>query len=130
MPSEKLPEQLSAEIMVRDQATCVYCGASKRQGAQVSVDHIRARSWLGTNATSNLVVACKPCNDAKGNMDAQAYADMIDRYKASIPALQERFGAATGAEILARVEAARKRPIDPAAALEALAAIKAARRGR
>ena len=127
MPSEKLPDLLSAEIMLRDHATCVFCGATKATGAKLSVDHLLARSWGGTNAHTNLVVACKECNDAKGNMDDIAFADMIDRYRATLPALV-RFGAAPGAELLDRVQAAITRSIDPQGALAALALIKASRR--
>jgi 5-methylcytosine-specific restriction endonuclease McrA len=124
MPSEKLPTQLSTEILVRDSAACVYCLATD---VALSVDHIRARSWGGGNEHDNLVLSCKTCNDAKGNMDAEAFAGMIVRYRDSLPALA-RFGTATREEILARVETARKRPLDPVAVKRALDLIRAQRR--
>jgi len=43
---------------------CAYCDA--RDGP-LEVDHIHPRSRGGTNRVSNLTLACRPCNQAKGN---------------------------------------------------------------
>lgn len=129
MTTPKLDDYLSTSIMVRDHGACVWCGATYQDGAALSVDHLLARSWGGSDDPLNLVVACKACNDAKGNMDEEAFAGMIVRHRAHLPPLA-RFGSATAAEILARVTAARFRPIDPIATRDALARVRAMRRGK
>ena len=129
MPSPKLPEQLSTAIMCRDRSCCVFCGASKTRGATVSVDHLRPRSWGGTDDPRNLVCACRACNDLKGTSDVESFAAMVDRYKDSLPDL-ERFKSTTGAAMLARVAAAIATPLDPIATRDALALIRASRRAK
>jgi hypothetical protein len=129
MSTPKLDEYLSTSIMVRDRGACVWCGATYQSGAALSVDHLLARSWGGSDDPTNLVVACKACNDAKGNMDARAFADMIARHRSHLPALA-RFGTATADEIFHRTEAARLRPVDPDATRDALARIRVMRRGK
>lgn len=41
---------------------CWYCGCT---GA-MTMDHVTPRSRGGRNALANIVPACRPCNDAKG----------------------------------------------------------------
>ncbi|GAA2408328.1 RNA-guided endonuclease IscB [Streptomyces coeruleofuscus] len=45
-------------------AACAYCGVS---GVPLNVDHLRPRSRGGSHRISNLVLACAPCNKAKGS---------------------------------------------------------------
>ncbi|MFF1684673.1 MULTISPECIES: RNA-guided endonuclease IscB [unclassified Streptomyces] len=42
---------------------CVYCGA---MNVPLNLDHVRPRSRGGSDRVSNLVLACVPCNQAKG----------------------------------------------------------------
>ncbi|MFF4984356.1 RNA-guided endonuclease IscB [Streptomyces sp. NPDC001046] len=42
---------------------CAYCG---RTGVPLNVEHVRPRSRGGSHRRSNLVLACVPCNKAKG----------------------------------------------------------------
>ena len=42
---------------------CAYCGGP----GPLTIDHVRPRSRGGTNAWENLLPACRPCNQAKGN---------------------------------------------------------------
>ncbi len=46
--------------------TCAYCGA---KDVPLEVEHIIPKSRGGTNHSSNLCLACVPCNQAKSNLD-------------------------------------------------------------
>jgi len=54
-------------VMRRDGGKCQYCGNSDR----LTIDHIRAKSRGGKDTWENLVAACVPCNNKKGNMSLQ-----------------------------------------------------------
>jgi len=43
---------------------CVYCGCKPKR---LTMDHITPLSRGGSNTASNIVPACKPCNDKKHN---------------------------------------------------------------
>ena len=43
---------------------CMYCGAT---GVSLEKEHLTPRSRGGTNAVSNLGLACRPCNQKKGS---------------------------------------------------------------
>lgn len=49
---------------------CSYCGA---ENVPLEVEHILARSKGGSDRVSNLCLACKPCNQAKGNQDVRDF---------------------------------------------------------
>lgn len=53
-----------ANILLRDQDTCQYCGKHTRD---LTLDHIIPRSRGGQNTWENLVASCRPCNGKKGN---------------------------------------------------------------
>lgn len=50
--------------------TCAYCGA---KDVPLEVEHIVPKSRGGSNRVSNLAIACRPCNVAKGNQTAEEY---------------------------------------------------------
>ncbi|MFI6089255.1 RNA-guided endonuclease IscB [Streptomyces sp. NPDC051218] len=50
--------------------SCVYCGAT---GIPLNLDHVHPSSRGGSSRTSNLVPACVPCNQAKGNAPVAAF---------------------------------------------------------
>lgn len=50
-------------ILRRDQHCCQYCGGRDR----LTIDHVMPRSRGGKDAWENLVAACVPCNNRKGN---------------------------------------------------------------
>lgn len=50
---------------------CVYCGIT---GVPLNIDHIHPRSRGGSDRVSNLVLACIPCNQAKGNKPVEEFA--------------------------------------------------------
>jgi len=53
-----------ANILLRDDETCQYCGKRSRD---LTLDHIIPRSRGGQGTWENLVASCKYCNGKKGN---------------------------------------------------------------
>jgi 5-methylcytosine-specific restriction endonuclease McrA len=49
---------------------CVYCGAT---AVPLQVEHVVPKARGGTNRVSNLVIACGPCNIAKGAQTAEEW---------------------------------------------------------
>lgn len=49
---------------------CAYCGASE---VRLEVDHITPRARGGSHRVSNLTIACRPCNQLKGNQTAAEF---------------------------------------------------------
>nr|WP_297153488.1 RNA-guided endonuclease IscB [Thermogemmatispora sp.] len=49
---------------------CVYCGA---ENVPLEIEHIIPKSRGGTDRVSNLTVACRACNQAKGNRTAEEF---------------------------------------------------------
>jgi len=45
---------------------CAYCGIYVRD-VNITVDHIIPISQGGNSNLSNLAIACRPCNNVKGN---------------------------------------------------------------
>lgn len=67
----KVPRQLSLPltrrtVLARDQYTCQYCGAQPGK-SNLTVDHLIPRSKGGLTLWENVVTACGPCNQRKGN---------------------------------------------------------------
>jgi 5-methylcytosine-specific restriction endonuclease McrA len=57
-------------LFARDDYTCQYCGKHRRElrGRQfLTRDHVLPISHGGDNDWSNVVTACSPCNNRKGN---------------------------------------------------------------
>lgn len=50
-------------VMRRDRFRCQYCGSRER----LTVDHVMPKSRGGKDTWENLVTACTPCNNRKGN---------------------------------------------------------------
>ena len=50
-------------VFRRDRFTCQYCG----QGSDLTLDHVVPKSRGGGDTWKNLVTACNPCNNRKGN---------------------------------------------------------------
>ena len=53
-----------ANIMLRDEESCQYCGKRSRD---LTLDHVFPRSRGGQGTWENLVACCKSCNGKKGN---------------------------------------------------------------
>jgi len=65
-------------IYIRDRATCQYCG-NMPGWSRLTIDHIVPRSRGGGNSWENCVVACKPCNNRKGNRTPKEAGLMLNR---------------------------------------------------
>ena len=74
---------------------CAYCG---KEGVPLQIEHIQAKANGGSNRASNLTLACKPCNEAKGTRP-------VERFLAGKP------------EALKRIKARVKAPLRDAAAV-------------
>jgi hypothetical protein len=64
-------KRLRYEILRRDNHTCRYCGATAPD-VPLTVDHVTPKALGGSDDPSNLVTACKPCNDGKSSVPADA----------------------------------------------------------
>jgi len=64
-------------ILRRDKHVCAYCG---RGDLPLTIDHIIPKSNGGEDTWDNLITACLPCNNKKGNR-TPAEADMPLRFK-------------------------------------------------
>ncbi len=101
---------LAAQIMERDNFTCVYCGrgfASLPKGTGLSIDHVTPESWFANRPLPgtaddprNLVTACTHCNSLKRDMDLVVFALYLKR----------AYGFETEA-MVARVRASTRRPL-------------------
>lgn len=84
-------------VMYRGAHRCAYCGA---EGVPLEVEHVVPRSRGGSNRVANLVPACVPCNQAKGNAPVEVF--LADR-----------------PEVLKALQAQLKRPLADTAAVNA-----------
>ena len=53
-------------IMIRDNCTCAYCGCELNEET-ATVDHVLPRCLGGQDVWSNVVIACRSCNNQKDN---------------------------------------------------------------
>lgn len=60
------------KVLVKFGATCQCCGATRKDGVQIHVDHIKPRSLYPhlELVESNLQVLCEMCNLGKSNVDS------------------------------------------------------------
>src|SRR5215831_9922615 len=61
---------------------CAYCNATN---ARLQVEHIVPKARDGSNRVSNLTMACKPCNDAKGTRTAEEFGHPEIQAQAKAP---------------------------------------------
>ena len=54
-------------IMIRDENRCQYCQGAFRDG-DLTIDHVIPRSKGGKTIWTNVVIACKPCNQQKKDL--------------------------------------------------------------
>jgi hypothetical protein len=94
-------------IYLRDGLSCCWCGLSVEDGAQLTLDHLIARSRGGSNEETNLVTACVGCNARRKHYSVAIFARvMSQRFDGQIPAY----------EFVQHVQHAARQPIDVAAA--------------
>ena len=65
----KLPYGMKEKIFRRDGYRCRMCGASKDNGIELTIDHIKPLADGGTNDIDNLQTLCKECNENKSNLN-------------------------------------------------------------
>nr|WP_199040687.1 RNA-guided endonuclease IscB [Glycomyces salinus] len=58
-------------LLAKFDRVCSYCDAT---GVPLNIDHVHPRSRGGSDRVSNLVLACVPCNQAKGSQDLREFA--------------------------------------------------------
>lgn len=58
-------------LLEKWQRKCAYCGTD--QVTRFEVDHFMPRARGGSDAVSNLVLSCRPCNQAKGVQSAEVF---------------------------------------------------------
>ncbi len=85
-------------VLLKCSHQCSYCDARQ---VPLELDHLQPRAKLSSNRASNLVAACKPCNQRKGNQDIRDF----------LKGQPER---------LARILAQAKTPLRDAAAVNAM----------
>jgi 5-methylcytosine-specific restriction endonuclease McrA len=56
-----------ANVMLRDEHQCQYCGRKPADVRDLNLDHVFPRSRGGTATWENLVTSCHPCNRRKGS---------------------------------------------------------------
>lgn len=64
-------------ILRRDGYKCAYCG---RSDLPLTIDHVRPKSRGGEDDWTNLITACLPCNNKKGDRTPEE-ANMILRIR-------------------------------------------------
>ncbi|MBP2344792.1 hypothetical protein JOF58_003652 [Streptomyces cinnamonensis] len=72
--------EIRESLLAKWERSCAYCGAT---GVLLTIEHVRPRSRGGSDRVANLVIACVPCNQAKGTA-------RIDEFLADRPARLER----------------------------------------
>lgn len=70
--------QIKHKIIKRDGSRCHYC-LRELTFYSATIDHLIPRSRNGTNALSNLVLACGFCNSDKGSMTDLEYFYYLGR---------------------------------------------------
>jgi hypothetical protein len=87
--------ELRHYLLAKWEHRCAYCQAT---GVPLEIDHVVPQSRGGNDRVSNLVIACCPCNQRKGEQSLEDF--LADRR-----------------EVLARVQAQRKAPLKDTAAV-------------
>lgn len=100
------PERRLA-IYLRDGLACVWCGQAVEAGVVMTLDHVTTYAAGGGHESSNLVTACKRCNDSRGKRTIAAFARAVAAYL--------DHGADPEA-IVARVRRCQRRAVDVAEA--------------
>ena len=74
----RFPAFTRFNLFLRDRFSCQYCGASSRDGAELTFDHVVPRAQGGRTTWQNVTTACAPCNLRKGGRTPQQ-AGMMPR---------------------------------------------------
>lgn len=67
-------------IYLRDGCACAWCGAKVEDGTQLTLDHLVPHCKGGSNDETNLVTACKHCNDSRGARGVTKFSEVVAAY--------------------------------------------------
>lgn len=81
MPRTPIPPSLRWKVLARDGFRCRYCGAMGGDAVLV-VDHVHPVVLGGRNNIDNLITACEPCNQGKGDGRYMNISDFQQRQEA------------------------------------------------
>ena len=73
MACAKRRAQLKRSLSARDGRSCFYCGIGFVELADATIDHLIPQSVLPGWRQFNLVLACRPCNNAKADTLPQIF---------------------------------------------------------
>jgi 5-methylcytosine-specific restriction endonuclease McrA len=78
--------EIRAYLLEKWQRRCAYCHQSSRK---LQVEHLIPKARGGSDRLSNLVLACEPCNQQKGNRTANecGFPHLMEQAKAPLPVL-------------------------------------------
>lgn len=62
--------EIKEYLLAKWQHQCAYCQAS---ATRLEIDHVHPRAKGGSNRVSNLVIACRACNEAKADQSIEAF---------------------------------------------------------
>ena len=68
---------------------CYYCGKKVRP-AELTMDHIIPLSRGGKSERSNIVAACKECNNRKKYLLPSEWEEYVERIRGSVPGPSEQ----------------------------------------
>lgn len=81
---------LRYELLTRHNSQCLYCGVTVSMET-CEVDHVVASSQGGSNRTTNLVIACRPCNASKGKRTVLQWLAIVgDTDDRSVKVMKQR----------------------------------------
>ena len=75
---ELLGYEIKEYLLQKWDRKCAYCGKSD---VPLEIEHILPKSRGGSNKVSNLTIACKPCNQKKGNKTPDEWGKPLKNHK-------------------------------------------------
>lgn len=82
---EKMGFEVRQYLLQKYSRRCVYCGITD---TRLEIEHVTPKSLGGSDRVSNLAIACRPCNQAKGNQNIKDFLsfkpDVLNRVLAQL----------------------------------------------
>jgi len=75
--------EIKEYLLAKHNHTCAYCDGVSGDN-RLEVEHVQPRSKGGSNSVKNLVVACRSCNEAKGNILLPDWKRVLGKSKLDI----------------------------------------------
>ncbi len=79
---ELLGYEVREYLLEKWKRECAYCG---KTDIPLEIEHITPKSRGGSDRISNLAIACRPCNQAKGNRTAEEFGHPEIQKQAKLP---------------------------------------------